>query len=162
MARIDWGVSITPVEATTSGADGGPVQVDAISYNFKAALSAGNNSGTWAGNDSTEWSNGVLTHISSGGGTISVAAGSDAVWVKNTGFAYDTNITGNKGTATTTSNLLIVVTGGDISGGNFDLCKLAPGEGILLPQMNVGGGGAATLTMSDDGDPHAVEYAVFT
>lgn len=162
MARLDWAIAITPVETTSSGADGGPIQVDAISYNFKTTLGSSADSGTWAGNDSTEWSNGVHTHISSGGGTITVPAGTDAVWVKNTGNAYDAAQSDNKGTAVTTSNLLITVTGGDISGGNFDLCKLAPGEGIFLPQMNVGGGGNATLTMADDGDPHAVEYAVFT
>ena len=161
MARIDYGVAVTPIESTSSGADGGPVQVEAISYNFKQTLSGGNNDTVWTGADSTEWSNGVHTHITSGGGTITALNDTDAVWVKNTGFAYDSGATGNKGSTETTSNLIITATGGSISGGSFVIAKLKPGEAIFLPLINNGGCGNATLTMSDDGDVHAVEYAVF-
>ena len=60
------------------------------------------------------------------------------------------------------SGFMISTGGNTVLGFSLTGATIPPGEGILLPQMNVGGGGAATLTMSDDGDPHAVKYAVFT
>ena len=162
MAKIQWSISVTPVESTAAGADGGPMQVDTISHNFQRSLGGGKANGTWDGNDSSEWSSGVHTHITSGGGTITIPDSTNAVWVKNTGYAYDAAQANNKGTTAVSSNVYIVVTGGDIASGDYDLCRLAPGEGIYIPKPNIASGADATFTLSDDGDAQAIEYAIFT
>ena len=70
MARLDYKVSVTPIEEVGAGSDGNGVKTDVISYNFKKTLGGGNSSLTWAGSDVTEWSNGTNTYLSSEDGVI--------------------------------------------------------------------------------------------
>ena len=150
MARIDWKVSVTPIEQTSAGADGGGVQTETISYNFQTTLGGGNSSGTWAGNDTTEWSNAVHTHVGSTNDSAIVTSSSNGLWIKHTGFDYDASQDNNKGTTVNTANVTV----------KFDdaaICKLAPGEGIFFPDPE-----DATWKLADDGTEAAVEYAVLT
>lgn len=150
MARIDWKTSVTPIEQTSAGADGGGVQTDVISYNFQTTLGGGNSSQTWAGNDTTAWNNAVHTHVSSEDTSTVVTSSSDALWIKHSGFNYDAGQTSNKGTTANTANLTV-------KQGDVTLCILGPGEGIMLPKP-----ANATWKFADDGAVIAVEYALFT
>ena len=149
MARLDWAVSVTPVESTASTADGGPVQVDTISANFQKSIGGGNSSGTWAGTDTTEWNLGVPTTVTSGAGTVTTSS-SDGVWIKHTGFDYDASTASNVGTTVNTANVTITT-------GSAITITLAPGEAVFIPKPS-----DETWTMSDDGTPAAVETANFT
>tara|TARA_R110002012_G_scaffold272092_1_gene457542 strand:- start:1957 stop:2409 length:453 start_codon:yes stop_codon:yes gene_type:complete len=150
MARLDWKTSVTPIEQTSAGADGGGVQTDVISYNFQTTLGGGNSSQAWAGTDSTEWSNAVCTHVSSEDTSTIVTSGSDGLWIKHTGYKYDAGEANNKGTTANTDNLVVKI-------GTTQICKLGPGQGLFLPKPY-----DATWQLGDDGAPIAVEYAVFT
>ena len=144
MARINFAVSVTPVESTAASADGGPVQTETISSNFRKSLGGGNGSTVWAGNDTTEWNAGVPTTVTSGGGTVA-SSGSDGIWIKHTGFETD-----NVGTTVNTDNVII-------TSSSAITIQLAPGEAVFLPKPS-----DETWTMSDDGDVAAVEVANFT
>ena len=149
MARLDFAVSVTPVESTAASADGGPVQTETISSNFRKSLGGGNSSKVWAGNDTTEWNAGVPTTITSGGGTIA-SSSSDGIWIKHTGFDYDAAKRDIVGTTATTDNVII-------TSSSAITIQLAPGEAVFLPKPS-----DETWTMSDDGDVAAVEVANFT
>lgn len=150
MARLDWKVSVTPIEQTAAGADGGGVQTDVISYNFQTTLGGGNSSQAWAGNDSSEWSNSVCTHVSSEDTSTIVTSSSDGLWIKHSGYNYDAAQADNKGITANTDNLIVKI-------GTVTICVLGPGQGIFFPKP-----ADATWQLADSGDPMAVEYAVFT
>ena len=149
MARIDYAVSVTAIESTASTADGGPMQVESLSANIRKSLGGGKSNTTWAGSDTTEWNAGVPTTVTSGGGTVA-SSSSDGIWIKHTGFDFDSGETDNVGTTVNTANLT-VSTGGATS------VTLAPGSAIFFPAPS-----DETFTMSDDGTPCAVEVANFT
>ena len=149
MARLDWAVSVTPVESTASSTDGGPVQTETISANFRKSVGGGNGSGVWNGADTTEWNAGVPTTVTSGGGTIA-SSSSDGIWIKHTGFDYDAAQADNVGTTANTDNVII-------TSSSAITIQLAPGEAVFLPKPS-----DETWTMSDDGDVAAVEVANFT
>ena len=149
MARLDFAVSVTPVESTAASADGGPVQTETISSNFRKSIGGGNGSGVWAGTDTTEWNAGVPTTVTSAAGTVA-SSSSDGIWIKHTGFDYDAAKTDNVGTTVNTANV-IITTASSIT------IQLAPGEAVFLPKPS-----DETWTMSDDGTPAAVETANFT
>ena len=149
MARIDYKVSVTPVESTAATADGGPIQVETLSANIRKTLGGGEADLTWAGNDITEWNAGVPTTVTSGGGAVA-SSSSDGIWIKHTGFDFDSGETDNVGTTVNTANL-IITTAGAIT------IQLAPGSAVFLPKPS-----DETWTMSDDGTPCAVEVANFT
>jgi len=156
MARLDWKVSVTPIESTASGADGGGVQTDVISYNFKKTLGGGTSSGTWNGADSTEWSNGALgTYLNANGATITTPAACDGVWVKNTGYVYDAVATDKKGTTKANVDSKVSLTiGAKI------VAILGAGEGMYFPSPVEDE--ADFITLDDVGtDDVAVEYAIF-
>ena len=149
MARIDYKVSVTPIESTASTADGGPMQTETLSANVRKSLGGGQSDLTWAGNDTTEWNAGVPTCITSGGGTIA-SSSSDGVWIKHTGFNYDASQADNVGTTANTANVII-------TSSSAITLQLAPGSAVFLPKPS-----DETWTMSDDGDAAAVEVANFT
>ena len=149
MARLDFAVSVTPIESTAASADGGPVQTETISSNFRKSLGGGNSSKVWAGNDTTEWNAGVPTTITSDGGTIA-SSSSDGIWIKHTGFDYDASQADNVGTTANTANLII-------TSNSTITIQLAPGSAVFLPKPS-----DETWTMSDDGTACAVEVANFT
>lgn len=152
MARLNWSISITPIESTAAGVDGGPIQTETISYNFKRSLGGGNNNGTWDGNDSTEWSNGVHTHITSDGGSIGTSS-NDGLWIKNTGYVYDSSQADNKGTIKDDTAVV------QIKRSTAILCSLSSGEGMFIPAVY---GGVTFNLVKSAGNAVAVEYAVFT
>tara|TARA_R100001082_G_C4229168_1_gene102470 strand:+ start:40 stop:489 length:450 start_codon:yes stop_codon:yes gene_type:complete len=149
MARIDYKVSVTPIESTASTADGGPMQTETLSANVRKSLGGGQSDLTWAGNDTTEWNAGVPTCVTSGGGTIA-SSSSDGVWIKHTGFDYDASQADNVGTTVNTANVII-------TSSSAITLQLAPGSAVFLPKPS-----DETWTMSDDGDAAAVEVANFT
>jgi len=149
MARIDYAVSVTAIESTAATADGGPMQVESLSANIRKSLGGGKSNTTWAGNDTTEWNAGVPTTITSGGGTVA-SSSSDGIWIKHTGFDYDSGEADNVGSTVNTANVT-VSTGGATS------VTLAPGSAIFFPAPS-----DETFTMSDDGTAAAVEVANFT
>ena len=149
MARIDYKVSVTPIESTASTADGGPMQTETLSANVRKSLGGGQSDLTWAGNDTTEWNAGVPTCITSGGVTVA-SSSSDGVWIKHTGFDYDASQADNVGTTANTANVII-------TSSSAITLQLAPGSAVFLPKPS-----DETWTMSDDGDAAAVEVANFT
>ena len=149
MARIDYKVSVTPIESTASTADGGPIQTETLSANIRKTLGGGQGNLTWAGNDTTEWNAGVPTTVTSDGGFVS-SLSSDGIWIKHTGYDYDAAQSDNVGSTANTANL-IITTGSAIT------LQLAPGSAVFLPKPS-----DETWTMSDDGTPCAVEVANFT
>ena len=149
-ARLDYKVSVTPIEQTSDGAAGGPVQVDAISFNFQKTLGGGNSSVAWAGSNSPEWVSGVNTHVSSEDTSTIVTSTSDGLWIKHSGFDYDAAQSDNKGSTVNTANLTV-------KHNNTAITILGPGEGIFIPKPS-----DTTWKLADDGTPCAVEYAIFT
>jgi len=162
--RIDYSVSVTPIQGTTFN----DAAIEGIDSEIGRTLSASKSDSTWGdteagADDIAAWAAGVCTHVTSNGGTVTVAAGDDGVWIKNTGFDFDGTATGNLGTTVNTSTLTLTVTGGDISGGNLKLAVLQPKQGIFLPTPNTGGGAAMVITLANSGStPHAVESAILT
>jgi len=149
MARIDYSVSVTPIESTAATADGGPIQTETLSANVRKSLGGGQSSLSWDGNDTTEWNAGVPTTITSDGGTI-VSSTSDGIWIKHTGFDFDSGETDNVGSTANTANLTVSTAGATS-------VTLAPGSAIFFPAPS-----DETFTMSDNGTPCAVEVANFT
>ena len=162
--RIDYSVSVTPIQGTTFN----DAAIEGIDSEVGRTLSASKSDSTWGdaaagADDIAAWAAGVHVHVTSDGATITVAAGDDGLWVKNTGYAFDSSTTSKLGTTVTTSSTLLSVTGGSIGSGNLDLCKLQPGQGIFLPSPNITGDAAMVITLDDGGgDAHAVEYAILT
>ncbi len=153
-ARLDYKVSVTPIEQTSDGAAGGPVQVDAISFNFQKTLGGGDSSATWAGSNSTEWVAGVHEHLQSRTSDNTIAtSGSDGLWIKHTGYKYDGAVDTDKSSTAETTTVVIV------SCGAQEVCRLKSGQAIFLPDPP-----DVTWTLTDDagGDAVAVEYANFT
>ena len=147
--RLDWKVSVTPVKQTASGAEGGGVQTDVISYDFQTTLGGGNSSQTWAGSNTAAWANATCTHVSSEDESTIVTSTSDGLWIKHSGFDYEAS-GDNKSTTANTDNLIVKI-------GDTEICRLGPGEGIFFPDP-----ADATWKLADTGVPMAVEYAVFT
>ena len=156
MARLDWKVSVTPIEEVGEDAAGGGVKTEVISYNFKTTLGGGTSSGTWGGNDSGEWVNGALdAHLTANGGIIATPASCEGVWVKNTGFVYDAGATDKKGTTKADDDSTVSLTIGSVV-----VAVLGVGEGMFFP--NPANSDADFITLDDGGtDDVAVEYALF-
>ena len=170
MARLDWQTSITPIEETVTGVDGGPVQVDTISYSHKKPLGGGTSNSYWGGAESPEWVNGAHTHISSSNSIIDMPASQGigaSLWIKNTGFLFNTLIDGNKGPIASTNKIQVKVNQVESQPlgltDDIKLCELGPGEGILFPARNTTGATTLKLmiTKYSGQDAVAVEYAIF-
>mgnify|MGYP003153951249 CR=1 FL=1 len=149
MARLDYKVSVTPIESTAATSDSGPMQTETLAGGIRRSLGGGKSDTTWAGSDTTEWNAGVPTCVTSGGGTIS-SSSSDGIWIKHTGFDYDAAEADNVGSTVNTANLTVSTAGATS-------VTLAPGSAIFFPAPS-----NETFTMSDDGTPCAVEVADFT
>ena len=148
--RLDYKVSVTPIQEVGTDAEGGGVKADVIAFEWKKSLGGGNSSLTWAGNQSAEWAAGVNTTVTSDAGTTGAISGADGLWVKHTGYDYDAAQADNIGTTANTANLTIKT-------GSTAICVLGPGEAIFFPSVS-----DATYNFADDGTACAVEYAIFT
>jgi len=172
MARLDYAVSLTAIQ---SGSLEGNT-IEAIEADIGRALTASKSDSTWGG--TTNWSSNNAGHKQSrsSSNTIATVAGTDGLWVKHTGFKYDSNgltttaetdtkvtisrtVTLVEINATTTLNAsggAEVTLSGPAAGLNVQIAKLEAGQAIFLPTP-----GAATWVLTDDagGQPVAVEYA---
>ena len=151
MARIDYAISVSAIQSTTLEGN----TIEAIDAEIGRSLGGGNSSTTWAGSEiaTPNWDNGAADHYQSGtsANTFSVGAAADGLWIKHTGFDYDSSATNNLGTTANTA--LVTVTGAtDV------ICKLKAGEAIFLPQPK-----NQTITFTDDaGTAAAMEVVVLT
>jgi len=163
MARIDYAISVTPIQAsqydvTYDSAEAGTsttdTDIDYIDPEIGRSLGGGNSSTSWVGSPiaTPNWESGAADHYKSGddSNTFAVDTGADGLWIKHTGFDYDASKT-NK-ISTVINNVLVTVTGT-----NDIICKLKGGEAIFLPQPL-----AQTITFSDAGTPAAMEVVVLT
>ncbi len=138
MAKIIFSVSVTAIQSTVLEGK----TFEAVDAEIGRSLSGRNNDSTWAGNAIADWAAGVHTYKTSDGDTI-VGASSDGVWVKHTGFDAADGTTANTANVTLTAGAVVIAI-------------LAPGEAVWLPGCNT------TITLSDDGTPAQVEYAILT
>jgi hypothetical protein len=150
--RIDYAVSVTPIQTNTAFEG---VTQEAVDEEIGKTLSGGNSSTTWTGSAvaTPNWESGAADHYQSGdsANTFAVDSGAEGLWIKHSGFDYDATATNRIGT--TANNILVTVTGGtDI------ICKLKGGEAIFLPMPL-----AQTITFTDaTGSAAAMEVAVLT
>ena len=150
MARIDYSVSMSAIQSSTLEGQ----TFEAIDEEIGKSLSGGKSDTTWAGSAIDNWASGTHTHISSNGAsgnTITVNAGADGLWIKHTGFKFDSGIT----TTAETDSEIIVLAIGDAA----EVCRLASGQAIFLPSPKNG-----TWKVKDDtaGQNVAVEVAHLT
>ena len=162
--RIDYSISVTPIQ--TNSAFEGVVQ-EAIESDIGRTLGGGKSDSVWTGTAPT-WSNNDAAHKQSrtSSNTISTVAGTDGLWIKHTGFKYDSGLSTTKETTTkvivsrrvTHTEFNDGSTGSDAGAGNADIqiAKLESGQGIFLPTP-----GAGTWVLTDDaaGQAVAVEFA---
>ena len=150
MARIDYAISVSAIQSTTLEGN----TLEAIDAEIGRSLGGGNSSTTWAGSAiaTPNWENGAADHYQSGtsANTFSVGAAADGLWIKHTGFDYDSSATNNLGT---TANTRLVT----VTGASDVICKLKAGEAIFLPQPK-----NQTITFSDNGTAAAMEVVVLT
>jgi len=161
MARLDYAISVTPIQANTEFE--GIIQ-EAIEADIGRALTAAKSDSTWGG--TTNWSSNDAGHLQSrsSSNTIATVAGTDGLWIKHTGFKYNSGLTT---TAETTTKVTISrsITHTEFNAGsgsgasgttNIAIAKLESGQAIFLPTP-----GAATWVLTDDaaGQAVAVEYA---
>ena len=130
MARIDWKVSITPIQTQTGNSEA--LDAETLAADVKATLGGGNSSGTWNGADVANWTNGVCAHVEahSTASSALAASGDDMIFIKHTGIRYDSSTGDNlkaDGTADTTAILVQL--------GANAFCQLKAGEGICLPAV---------------------------
>lgn len=171
--RIDCAISVTPIQTNT--AFEGIVQ-EAIEADIGRSLSGSKSDSVWTGTAPT-WSSSDALHKQSrtSSNTIATVAGTDGLWIKHTGFKYDSGLTT---TAETTTKIIIsrtvtlaeinatttlnaagdgeITLSGPAAGLNVQIATLESGQGIFLPTP-----GAATWVLTDDaaGLAVAVEYA---
>ena len=148
--RLDFKVSVTPIQEVGTDAEAGGVKTDVIAFEWKKSLGGGNSSLTWAGNQSPEWAAGVNVCLDSGSGSTGAISGADGLWFKHTGYDFDAGEADKIGSTISTTNVTIKT-------GATAICVLGPGEAVFLPNI-----ADATYNLTDDGDSAAIEYAIFT
>jgi hypothetical protein len=163
MARIDYAISVTPIQAsqydvTYDSAEAGTsttdTDIDYVDPEIGRTLGGGNSSTIWAGSAiaTPNWEAGAADYYQSGdsSNTFAVDNGADGLWIKHSGFDYDSTATNKLGS--TANDVLVTVTGAsDV------ICKLKGGEAIFLPQPK-----DQTITFSDAGTAAAMEVVVLT
>ena len=163
MARIDYAVSVTPIQAsqydvTYDSAEAGTsttnTDIDYVDPEIGRSLGGGNSSTTWAGNAiaTPNWENGAADHYQSktSSNSFAVDSGAEGLWIKHSGFDYDATATNKLGN--TANDVLVTVTGA-----NDVICKLKGGEAIFLPMPS-----AQTVTFTSSGTATAMEVVVLT
>ena len=155
--RIDWRVSVTPIQTQTGNDDAS--NVETLAVDVGGSLGGGNSSDSWTGTsdeDVTGFASGkCTTHLSANGGTIDTPALCDGVWVKNIGYVYDAAASDKKGTTATNADSYVTITIGEKV-----VAKLGAGEGMYFPEPV--SGESDFITLADVGtDDAAVEYAIF-
>ena len=150
MARIDYAVSVTPIQSTTYEGQ----TLDVVDQEIGRSLGGGSSSTAWDGSAvaTPNWEAGKADAYQSGdsSNTFAVDSGAQGLWIKHTGFNYDASAT-NKIGATANDVLVTVTCANDI------ICKLKGGEAIFLPMPK-----NQTITFSDAGTAAAMEVVVLT
>tara|TARA_R100000734_G_C3318864_1_gene113607 strand:+ start:5114 stop:5626 length:513 start_codon:yes stop_codon:yes gene_type:complete len=167
MARIDYSIGLSAIQSTTFEGN----TIEAIESDIGRGFSGAKSDSTWGG--TVNWSSNNAGHKQSrsSSNTISTVAGTDGLWIKHTGFKYDSGLTTTAETTTkvivsrtvthtefntgspTDSDGAVTLNGGSV---NVQIAKLESGQAIFLPTP-----GAATWVLTDDsgGQAVAVEYA---
>ena len=162
MARLDYGISLSAIQSTTFEGN----TIEAIESDIGRSFSGAKSDSTWGG--TVNWSSNNAGHKQSrsSSNTIATVAATDGLWIKHTGFKYDSGLTT---TAETTTKVTISrrvthtefnagSSGSDAGAGNADIAiaKLESGQAIFLPTP-----GEATWVLTDDagGQAVAIEYA---
>ena len=168
MARLDYAVALSAIQSTTFEGN----TIEAIESDIGRTLSGAKSDSTWGGTIGN-WSSNNAGHLQSrsSGNTIVTDATTDGLWIKHTGFKYNSGLST---TAETTTKVIVsrtvthtefntgspidadgavTLTGGSV---NVQIAKLESGQAIFLPTP-----GAATFVLTDDGVGQAVaiEYA---
>ena len=161
MARIDYAISVTPIQAsqydvTYDSAEAGTsttnTDIDYVDPEIGRTLGGGNSSATWAGSAIDAWAGGNMTHIEANTSGAAVgASGDNGIWIKHTGKAFDSSKTNNIDTATANTDAVTVKLA------SASLCTLQSGECIFLPAVL----GTINVFGADDTGP-AIEYAKLT
>jgi hypothetical protein len=162
--RIDYAVSVTPIQTNTVFEG---IVHEAIEDDIGRSLSASKSDSVWTGTAPT-WSSNAAGHKQSrtSSNTIATVAGTDGLWIKHTGFKYDSGLSTTSETTTkVTISRRVTHTefnagsdGSDAGAGNADIAiaVLESGQGIFLPTP---GAGDWILTDDATGEAVAVEYA---
>jgi len=160
MARIDYSIGLSAIQSTTFEGN----TIEAIESDIGRGFSGAKSDSTWGG--TVNWSSNNAGHKQSrsSSNTIATVAGTDGLWIKHTGFKYDSGLTT---TAETTTKVTISrsITHTEFNAGsgsgasgttNIAIAKLESGQAIFLPTP-----GEATWVLTDDagGQAVAVEYA---
>tara|TARA_A100001201_G_scaffold134380_1_gene121986 strand:+ start:126 stop:575 length:450 start_codon:yes stop_codon:yes gene_type:complete len=149
MARIDYSISVTPIQ--TNNAFEGVVQEE-IDAEIGRSLGGGKSNLTWAGNAIDAWADGVFTYIEATTSPTAVgASGDNGVWIKHTGKAFDSSKTNN--IDETTPNTESVT----IKANTTTLCTLGAEDCIFIPSPT----NTINIVAGDDTGP-AIEYAKLT
>ena len=156
--RIDYAVSMTAIQDGTFDInyDNGQAtnvvdaEMDFVDLDIARSLSGGKSDTAWTAASVTGWTTGTHTHISSNAATgsdITIGSGDDGLWVKHTGFKFDSGLSS---TVETDSKIIV-------EAGSQEVCRLSAGQAIFLPAPK-----AATWNIADDtvGEVVAVEYAI--
>ena len=182
MARIDYAISVTPIQAsqydvTYDSAEAGTsttnTDIDYVDPEVGRALGGGNSSKQWDGSAIDVWAAGVPEHIEAHSTPQAVgASGDDMIWIKHSGKRYDSSTSDNlKADGTedlTTVVVYVAVTHTLFNGGagesasgtsNIAIAKLEAGECMVIPESQLG-----ILVGSADtsGAAPAVEYCKLT
>ena len=146
--RLDYKVSVTPIQEVGDDTEGGGVKTDVIAFDWQKSLGGGNSALTWAGNNAGEWTDGTNTIVTAAAATITTPASCNGLWVKNSGvtFADQTIQASSTSTVTLTIGTKVVAT-------------LGNGEGMFFPSP-AQETDFITLAVGT-GDTVAVEYAIF-
>lgn len=155
--RIDWRVSVTPIQTQTGNDEAS--NVETLAVDVGGTLGGGNSSDSWTGaaaENTTGFAAGACTaHLTANGGVINTPALCDGVWVKHTGFVYDAAEADNKSTTATNADSYVTITIG-----SKIVAKLGAGEGMYFPEPV--SSESAFITLDDVGtDDAAVEYVIF-
>ena len=162
MARLDYSVSVTPIQSTTFEGQ----TIEAVEADVGRTLSASTSSSTWTAGTVT-WSSNNAGHKQSRttANTIATVSTTNGLWIKHTGFKY---VSGLSTVAETTTIVTVSrsvtaaewIAGGGTNAGNtvtnVQVAKLRANEGVFIPTT-----GVATWVLTDDagGQAVAVEYA---
>ena len=161
MARIDYSISVTPIQSGTfvvthtpseAGTDLGATAIDYVDPEVGRTLGGGNSSLTWAGGAIDAWAAGVFTHVEASTSNTAVAAnGDNGVFIRHTGKAFDSSKTNN--IDNDTANVEAVT----VKLVEVNLCTLGSGDCIFIPTPL----GVINVISADDTGP-AVEYCKLT
>ena len=155
MARLDYAISVTPIQA---GSLEGTVP-EAVDAEIGRSLGGGNSSTLWTGAAIGSWAAGVHEHkeAHSGGFTQVGAVNDDMVYIKHSGKRYDGSTDDNLKADGTADAVAVSVYSG-ASGSEVELCQLKSGEAMVLPLAKAK---IWVKSASSSGSAPAVEFAQF-